>query len=153
VVGRWVVGLGARRRLPRCAFVAVAVERLMMSSNLVCDLASAEGDDASDGVVGRHAHGDPIARDHLNAEAAHTAAQLGQHFVAGIHLHSIQTAAMHGDHGALDINQIVLAQIRSPFKLTSIAQDYLMEIPAEKMTIRAGPRAAVASVAGAALVR
>jgi hypothetical protein len=40
--------------------------------------------------------------------------------MAGINLHPIKSAAMHGDHGALDINQIVLAQIRCPLKLLSI---------------------------------
>ena len=88
---------------------------------VLCDLASAEGDDASDGVVGRDSHGDPITRNDLNTEAAHPAAQLGQHFVAGVHLHAIEAAAMHGDHGALDINEIVLTQIRSPFNRSSIA--------------------------------
>jgi len=38
----------------------------------------------------------PVARDDLNAEAAHAAAQLGQYFVAGIHLHAIQSLADHG---------------------------------------------------------
>jgi hypothetical protein len=41
--------------------------------------------------------------------------------MAGVHLHPVQTAAVHGDNGALDINQVVLAQIRFPLKPISIA--------------------------------
>jgi hypothetical protein len=41
--------------------------------------------------------------------------------MAGINLHTIQAAAVNGDHGALDINQIVLAQYLGPFILLSIA--------------------------------
>src|SRR5690349_23339346 len=83
-------------------------------------LASAEGDDAADGIVGRDAYSHSIAGYHLDPEAAHPAAELRQHFVAGIYLHAIQPAAVNGDHGALDINQVVLAQIRCPFNLISI---------------------------------
>lgn len=122
-----------------------------------CDLASAEGDDATGRVVGRDTHGHPVAWDDLNTEAAHPATQLGQHFVAGIHLHTIQTAAMHGDHGALDINEIVLAQIRSPFKPVSITErragPYLMEIPAESRTTFLRSRPAVTSVGFPGFVR
>jgi hypothetical protein len=35
--------------------------------------------------------------------------------VARIDLHTVQAAAVHGDHSSLDINEIVLAQIRCPF--------------------------------------
>ena len=84
-------------------------------------LPSAEGDDAPDRIVGGDPDGDTVTRHYLDAEAAHPAAQLGQHFVAGIHLHAIEAAAVNSNHRALDINQIVLAQIRSPFKLPSIS--------------------------------
>ena len=124
VAGLW---RGCRRvqrchRLHRFVYVAEAWE-LEGEWSISCGamLASSEGDDAPDRVVGRNTHGDPIARDDLNAEAAHPAAQLGQYFMAGIHLHAIQPAAMHGNHGALDINEIVLAQIRRPLKRSSIA--------------------------------
>ena len=53
-------------------------------------LASAEGDDAPDRIVGRDADGHAIAGNHLDAEAAHAAAQLGQHLVAGVALHAVQ---------------------------------------------------------------
>jgi hypothetical protein len=36
--------------------------------------------------------------------------------MARIHLHAIQAAAVHGDDGALNINQVVLAQICCPLK-------------------------------------
>jgi hypothetical protein len=35
--------------------------------------------------------------------------------MAGIDLHAVQAAAVHGDDGSLDINQIVLAQMARPF--------------------------------------
>ena len=52
-------------------------------------LACAEGDDAPDRIVRRDADGDSIARNHLDAETTHTAAELGEHFVAGIALHAV----------------------------------------------------------------
>ncbi len=73
-------------------------------------LTSAEGDDAADRIVGGNADGHAITGDDLDSEAAHPAAQLRQHFVAGIALHSIQPAGMNGDHGALHINQVVFTQ-------------------------------------------
>jgi len=57
------------------------------SSNLV--LASSEGDDAADWIVGRNAHRDSIAWYHLDTEAAHSAAQLRKHLVALVALHAI----------------------------------------------------------------
>jgi hypothetical protein len=36
--------------------------------------------------------------------------------MAGVTLHAVKPAAVHGNHGALHVNQIVLAQIASsPF--------------------------------------
>jgi len=58
-------------------------------------LASAEGDDAALGVVRRDPNRDPIAGHHLDAEAAHPAAQLGEHFVSGVALNAIQPSAVH----------------------------------------------------------
>ena len=78
-------------------------------------LASAERDDAANRIVRRNTDGHPVSRHHFDAESPHPTAQLGQHFMARIYLHPIQTAAVNGDHGALDINQVVLAQMRSPF--------------------------------------
>ena len=74
-------------------------------------LACAEGDDAPNGIVRRYANGNAIARDYLDAEAAHSAAELGQHFVACIALHAVKTAAVDRNHGALHINEIILAQL------------------------------------------
>ena len=79
--------------------------------------ASAERDDAADGIVRGDADGHAIAGYHLDPEAAHPAAQLGEHFVTRVYLHTIQTAAMNGDDGALHINEIVLAQICCPFNV------------------------------------
>ena len=83
------------------------------NSKLTC----AEGDDAADGIVWRHANGDPVARHDLDTEPAHPPAELGENLVAGIRLHPVQPAAVNGDNCALDIDQIVLTQTFSlPFK-------------------------------------
>jgi hypothetical protein len=42
--------------------------------------------------------------------STHAAAQLREHFLAGITLHAIQPAAVHRGDGALDVNQIVFTQ-------------------------------------------
>src|SRR5687768_1554391 len=79
-------------------------------------LARAERNDAPDGIVRRNANRDPIARNNFNTETAHAAAELGQHFVAGVTLHAVKPSAMHGYDGALHVNQIVLAQLlTNPF--------------------------------------
>ena len=73
-------------------------------------LAGAEGNDAPDRIVRRHADGHAISRNYLDAEAAHSAAELGEDFVAGIALHAVKPAAVNRYHGALHINEVVLAQ-------------------------------------------
>ncbi len=79
-------------------------------------LTGPEGDDAADRIVRRYADGHAIPRNHFDAEAAHSSAELGQHFVAGVALHSVKAATVDGNHGALHVNQIVLAQTASnPF--------------------------------------
>ena len=74
------------------------------------ELPCAEGDDAADRIVRRDADGHAIARNDLDAEAAHPAAQLREHFVAGVALHAIQAPGMDGDDRALHIYEIVFAQ-------------------------------------------
>ena len=74
-------------------------------------LACPERDDAAHGIVGRDAHCDSIPGDNLDTEAAHASAELCEHLVAGITLDAIQPAAVHRDHGALHVDEIVLAQI------------------------------------------
>ena len=83
-------------------------------------LASAEGDDPSDRIVRRDADGDTVAWNHLDAKAAHAAAQLGEHLVALVALHAVQTAAVDRNHGALHIDQIILAQLL-PFPIKDCA--------------------------------
>ncbi len=73
-------------------------------------LSGAEGDDAADGVVRRHTDGDPVTRNDFDSKAAHPAAQLREHFVARIALHSVKPAGVDRHDGPLHINQIVLAQ-------------------------------------------
>ena len=82
------------------------------SSGLAQDvsLSRAEGDDAANRIVGGDADRHAIARHDLDTEAAHPAAQLRQHFVAGVALDAVQAAGMDRDHRSLHINQIVFAQ-------------------------------------------
>ena len=88
-------------------------------------LACSEGDDAPDGIVWRNADRDAIAGDYFDAEAAHSAAELGQHFVAGVALHAVKTAAVDRNHGALHINEIILAQLLArPFFQTNIVPHF-----------------------------
>jgi len=76
-------------------------------------LASSECDDAADRIVGGHADRYAIAGNHLDAEAAHPAAQLRKDFVALVALDPIQASAVHRDDGALHVDQIILAQALS----------------------------------------
>lgn len=92
-----------RHRDPRGGvWPAVAFYQLYWNSTAW--LACPERDDASDGIVGRNAHGDPIARNNFDSEAAHPSAQLGQHFVASVALNAIESAAVHRYDGALHVN-------------------------------------------------
>ena len=89
--------------------------QLYSSSN--CWLACPEGDDAADWIVRRNADRDAIPGNHLDAEAAHSAAELGQNFVSGIALHAVKTAAVHRDNSALHVDEVVLTQLlANPFK-------------------------------------
>ena len=82
-----------------------------LNGNSKLGSASAEGDDAADGIVGRDANRYAIPGNHLDPEAAHPAAQLREHFVALVTLHAIQTAAVNGHDRTLHIDQIILAQM------------------------------------------
>jgi len=85
-------------------------------------LASAEGNDAADGIVRRHADGHAISWNNLDPEAAHSAAELGQHFMAGVTLHTVEAATMNSHHSTLHVDEIVLAQIASgPFTFIGFA--------------------------------
>src|SRR5262252_8125219 len=112
------VGAGWRRRPPREPPPPDERRRrvgcrrsVVLGFNLAFWLARAEGDDAADRVVRRNADGYAIARNHLDPEAAHAAAELGQYFVAGITLHTVETAAVDRHDCALHINEVVLAQL------------------------------------------
>jgi hypothetical protein len=83
-------------------------------------LSSPEGDDAADRVIGRHADGDAITWNNFDPEAAHTAAQLREHFVSRIALHAIKTAGMDGHHRALHVDQIVFTQYSSFFPIRAL---------------------------------
>jgi hypothetical protein len=97
------------------AFGVDGVDRLYLSSNCLW-LAGPECDDAPDRVVRRNSHGHAITRDDFDTEAAHSAAKLGEHFMAGVTLHAIKPATVHGDDCALHVNQIILAQLlANPF--------------------------------------
>jgi hypothetical protein len=73
-------------------------------------LSGAEGDDAADRVVGRHADGHAIAGNDFDSEAAHPAAQLRKYLVARIALDPVKPAGMDRDDRPLHINEIVFAQ-------------------------------------------
>ena len=74
------------------------------------NLSGSERDDAADRIVRRYTDRHAITRNNLDAEAAHAAAQLGEHFVARVTLHTIQAAGVNGDYGALHVDQIVFTQ-------------------------------------------
>jgi hypothetical protein len=80
-------------------------------------LTRSEGDDAADRIVRRHADRDAISGNDLDTKAAHPAAQLREHFMAGVALHAIQPARMNGDYRPLHVYQIVFAQKARPFGL------------------------------------
>jgi hypothetical protein len=77
------------------------------------DLASAEGDDAADGVVGGNTYSDAIAGNHLDPEAAHSTAQLSKYLVTLVTLHTIESATVNRHDRALHVYQIILAQLLS----------------------------------------
>ncbi len=88
----------------------------LYGSSKQCFLPGAEGDDASHRVVGRYPDRDTVAGDHFYAKPPHAAAQLRQNFVTLVTLHTVQPTAVDSHDGALNINQIVLAQLFSvPF--------------------------------------
>ena len=74
------------------------------------ELTGPECDDAADWVVWRHANGYAIAGNDLDPETTHAAAQLGEHFMARVTLHTIEAAGVNGNHRALHVDQIVFAQ-------------------------------------------
>jgi hypothetical protein len=79
-------------------------------------LAGAECDDAANWVVGGNPDGYAITRHHFDAEAAHSAAQLGQYLMAGVALHAVEPAAVNGHDCALHVYEVILAQTASnPF--------------------------------------
>jgi hypothetical protein len=85
-------------------------------------LSCAEGDDSANRVIRGDADGDAVTRHNLDAETPHATAQLGQHLMARIALHSIQPAGMNGYDRSLHIYEIVLAQSALPFRETLCRQ-------------------------------
>ena len=80
---------GASARVPAGAGAGVNGDyQLYLNSNFFW-LAGAEGNDAPDRIVRRDADGHAIPRYDLDAEAAHAAAELSQHFMAGVALHTV----------------------------------------------------------------
>ena len=90
--------------------------------------ASSEGNDSPDRIVRRNPNRDTIARHHLDAEAAHAAAQLGENLVACIALYPVQPAAVDRHDRSLNVNQIVLAQ-------QLLGYNYDMEKPTKANTV------------------
>ena len=77
------------------------------------ELAGPESDNAPDGIVRRDANRHSISGDDFDPKAAHPAAELGEHLVSGIALHSVKATAMHSDDGTLHVDEVVLAQSAS----------------------------------------
>ena len=77
------------------------------------ELASPESDNAPDRIVRRDANRHSISGDDFDPKAAHPAAELGEHLVSGIALHSVKATAMHSDDGTLHVDEVVLAQSAS----------------------------------------
>jgi hypothetical protein len=73
-------------------------------------LSGAEGDDSANRVIRRDADGDSIAGNDLDTKAAHPAAQLREHFVARITLHSVEAPGVDRYDCALHIYEVVFAQ-------------------------------------------
>ena len=118
-VGRRSVSAGLAGGVTLSAAAPASTPRagsnVVISQSLV-ELSSAECDDAADRVVRGHAHCDAIARHDLDAEAAHPAAELGEHLVSGVTLHAVETATMNRHDRALHVDEIVLTQTASiPF--------------------------------------
>ena len=99
-----------RRGPPRRA---CASRMVVLCGNSNRSSASAEGDDAANGVVRRDADGHPVTRNDFDPEAAHPAAELREHLVALVALDAIQAAAVDRHDRALHIYQIILAQLLS----------------------------------------
>jgi hypothetical protein len=76
-------------------------------------LTGSERDDAANGIVRRNANGDAITRHDFDTEPAHPAAQLGEHFMTGVALNSIQPPAVHRYDRPLHVDEIVFAQTGS----------------------------------------
>lgn len=76
-------------------------------------LSGPERDDAADWVVGRDANRNAITWNYFDPEAAHTAAQLCEHFVSRIALHAIKAARVDSHDSALHVDQIVFTQYSS----------------------------------------
>src|SRR5687768_11236210 len=87
----------APARAPACAGTAAdgghaagRAKKLERCSSCGCRLSGAEGDDAADRIVGRDPDGHAVARHDLDAKSPHPAAQLRQHFVSGVALHTVE---------------------------------------------------------------
>lgn len=84
------------------------------------ELSRAKRDEAPQRIVGRDADGDPISRHDLDVEPPHASAQLRQHFMTGVDFHSVEAAAMDGDDDAVQIDQIVLAQLLNSSRMLEV---------------------------------
>ena len=73
-------------------------------------LSGSECDDPPHRVVRGYANRDSIAGNDFDSEAAHSPAQLGQHFMSGVALHAVEPTRVNRHHRSLHVNQIVFAQ-------------------------------------------
>ena len=86
------------------AGVAAVQGDVVLYGNSKCDLASAEGNDAADGIVRGNPYGHTVSRHDLDSKSAHSAAQLGEYLMALVALHTVETTAVDRHNGPLHIN-------------------------------------------------
>jgi hypothetical protein len=68
------------------------------------NLTRAECDDAADWIVGRDPDGHAVAWNNFDSESPHTAAELREHFMAGVALNTVETSAVHCHDGSLHVD-------------------------------------------------
>jgi hypothetical protein len=67
-------------------------------------LSGSERNNAAHRIVRRNSNRDPVAWNNFDAETAHSAAQLGEHFVPGVTLDAIQPPAVHRHNRSLHVD-------------------------------------------------
>jgi hypothetical protein len=98
----WARLLLLRRQAPE--ELANSDRQTYLEKDRLRGLSSSERDDAPNRIVGRNTDCHSIAGHDLDAKSAHPAAQLGEHLMTRIALHTVKAPAVDGHNGALHIN-------------------------------------------------